>query len=366
MGRILAKRFFGNTNTGGLAGDAVASVTVAGTNNAYIVKPTLTFADPTLPGGTTATGTARMAVIGITNHTSGTGMTPLQVLTLTGGTGVKGTIRVDTTSLATVTLGTAHGTGYTTGDVVTIQGGTGTLGTATVIASAGIVTGFSTFTPGSYTVNPTTLTDAATVKVGGGGDDALQVNITMGANTTTLLTGGDYSVLPADVTIVGSGSGNPLFNLTFKVLRVEITSSGSGYSGAPTVTESAPDGNATFTAVLTTTGADAIVAYAFVTGSSKVADIVKQTGTRRYLVNNADTAGTPVVAYLKASAATALGEMTIAATDAGAGEYFVTKLTAHKAVVRRAGGSGWAFEDGAQVAWTFGTANATTVKIQNA
>lgn len=373
MGRALAKRFFGNTNTGGLSGDGVASITVGGTNNAYIVKPTITIDPPTLPGGVTAVGAAHMAVVGITNFTSGTAITPLQVLTLTGGTGTTGTIRVNTTSIATLAVGSSGGTGYTTGDTVTILGGTGTLGTATVVCAGGpgtAVTSFSTFTPGSYTVNPAVLTDAATsLLVPGvpGGDDNLVVDITMGANTCTIVTGGDYSVLPADVSIVGSGSGNPLFNLTFKVLSVVLSVAGSGYAVAPAVTESSPDGNATFTAVLTTIGENSIVAHAYTGAGIKNADIVKQTGSHRYMVNTSDTlqSGVPAVCYLKSSEATALTQMNILAYDEAGGTYYVTKLTRHHAVITP--GTGVVYAAGSSVGWTFDTAvdSSSLVKIEN-
>lgn len=366
MGRVLAKRFFGNTNPGGISGESVASVTVGGTNNAYVVKPTITFAAPTLPAGVTAVGAAHMAVVGVTNFTAGSGgYAPAQVLTLTGGTGTAGTLTVSTTAVATLAVGSVPGTGYTTGDVVTIQGGTGTLATATVIANAGAVTGFSTYTPGSYTVNPGTLNEATTVKVGGGGDDTLTVDITMGVGTVAITTAGDYSVLPTDVTIVphtGGGTG-ALFNLTFKVLSVVLSVAGSGYASAPTITESAPDGNATFVAVMTTTGVNGITAYAYTGGSSKVADIVKQTGSRRYRVTTAD--GT-VDAYLKASAATAATEMTIVGTDEAGGTYFVTKLGRHSALITR--GTGTVHATGARVNWSFDAADdaAGIILIQNA
>ena len=363
MGRPLKKSYFGSETVNG---ESIASITIGGVNNAYIAKPTFLVAAPTLPLGVTATTLVHMGVVGITNFTSGTAITPLQVLTLTGGTAAtQGTIRVDTTSLATVTLGAAHGTGYTTGDVVTIQGGTGTLGTATVIAALGVVTGFSTFTPGSYTVNPVTLTNAATVKVGGAGDNALTVNITMGANTCTLLTAGDYTVLPVDVTIVGSGAGNPLFNLTYKVVSAAIVLAGSGYASVPVVTVSA--GNATGVAVLTTGGANAIVAYAFTGGSNKIADIVKQEGSTYYKVLTSDSVvGVDDRAVLQSHTPAVVGEMTITAFDQGGGTYWVTKLTMNLATLVRNTGSVYA--NNTSVQWSFASAVDATpiVQIQNA
>ena len=363
MGRPLKKSYFGSETVNG---ESIASITIGGVNNAYIAKPTFLVAAPTLPLGVTATTLVHMGVVGITNFTSGTAITPLQVLTLTGGTAAtQGTIRVDTTSLATLVVGASGGTGYTTGDVVTVQGGTGTLGTGTVIAAGGIVSGFSTFTPGSYTVNPVTLTNAATVKVGGGGDDALTVNITMGANTVTLLTAGDYTVLPPDVTIVGSGAGNPLFNLTYKVVSAAIVLAGSGYASVPVVTVSA--GNATGVAVLTTGGANAIVAYAYTGGSNKIADIVKQEGSTYYKVLTSDSVvGVDDRAVLQAATPAAVGQMTITAFDEAGETYWVTKLTMNLATLVRNTGSVYA--NNTSVQWSFAAAVDATpiVQIQNA
>lgn len=363
MGRPIKKSYFG---TGGVNGESVASITIAGVNNAYITKPTFIVDAPTLPGGVTATTLVHMGVVGITNFTSGTAITPLQVLTLTGGTAAtQGTIRVDTTSLATLVVGAAGGTGYTTGDVVTVQGGTGTLGTGTVIAAGGIVSGFSTYTPGSYTVNPVTLTNAATVKVGGGGDNALTVNITMGARTCTLLTAGDYTVLPADVTIVGSGAGNPLFNLTYKVVSAAIVNAGSGYAVVPAVTVNV--GNATGTAVPTAATANAIVAFAYTGGSNKIADIVKQEGSTYYQVLTSDSqVGVDDRAVLQAATPAAVGQMTITAYDQGGGTYWVTKLTMNLATL--VPDTGIVYTANTAVQWSFAAAVDATpiVQIQNA
>ena len=130
-------------------------------------------------------------------------------------------------------------------------------------------------------------------------------------------------------------------------------------------------GNATKAAVLTTdTGSvgsstnqeNAITVFAFVTGGSrKVGDIIKQVSGTRYKVRTAD--GT-MICKLKASAASAAGEMDIQATDAAAGTYFVTKLTSHRA--RLTQGTGVVFANNTSHPWTLGTATATVAKIPNA
>ena len=73
MGRPLAKRFFGNRNSGtavagddGLGGKQVASVTL-GTLGSYTTRPTVTFSAPDLagPGGVTATGTVTSEILSV-------------------------------------------------------------------------------------------------------------------------------------------------------------------------------------------------------------------------------------------------------------------------------------------------------------
>lgn len=285
MGRALNKKYFGNTNSGGLVGEGVASVTVGGTNNAYVTVATLTFAAPTLPGGVTATGTAVMKV-------------------------------------STAVRGAGAGTGYTDGDIVTLVGGTFT--------------------------EPATFTVAETGGI---------------VDTLTLLSAGKYTVLPAvdeAATTGGTGTGVTV-DLTFMIDSITITQAGSGYTTAPVITEA---GNADLTAVLTTTGANGIIAYAYTAGASKIADIVKQVSTRQYKIKTADSTIADDRAVLTAAAPTAVGEMNIIGTDAASGTYYVTKLTNHRATVIQDTGNVWA--DGESVAWTFGTADANTIKIENA
>lgn len=159
------------------------------------------------------------------------------------------------------------------------------------------------------------------------------------------------------------------------ILAIEVTEKGSGYTSVPTVTESVGgvQGTLTFTAVLTTESGvigsttnqeNAIVIYAKTTsgGTSKIGDIIRQVGARRFKVKTAD--GT-AVCTLKGSAVSAEGEMTITATDSAGGTYFVTKIGGRKATLTR--GTGTQFDNDSSVQWTFGLATLdTTVSIPNA
>ena len=94
---------------------------------------------------------------------------------------------------------------------------------------------------------------------------------------------------------------------------------------------------------------------------SKAGDIIRQVGANRFKVRTAD--GT-MICKLKASTASAAGEMDIQATDAAAGTYFVTKLTSHRANLTQ--GTGTVYANNASHPWTLGTATATVAKIPNA
>lgn len=365
MGRPIKDKYFGSSNAPyqnqasggptGAGGEGVASIAVGGTNTNYTAIPALVIGAPSLATGVQAVASVRMEVDSIINFAAGAGFTPAQVLTLTGGTGTQATFTVATTQVVNLVVGTTDGSGYTTGDVVTIQGGTGTLATATVIAAGGNVTGFSTFTPGSYTVNPGTLTNAATVKVGGGGDDALTVTFQMGIGTVGVTTGGEYSVLPADITVVPhAGPGGATFNLDYKVKSVVVSTAGSGYIAAPTVVDN-PNGNATFVATLSTVNANAIAVSAWTTsgGSALAGDIMKQSSSRRYLVKTSDGVA---ICKLVAAAPAAAGEMTMTAKDSAGGLYYVKKLTARRALIVKGDRSGTEFTtgaDGISVPWVF-------------
>ena len=371
MGRPILKKYFGNTNTTPVGGEGIASIAVGGTNTNKTAIPAIVIAAPTLPDGTQAVARAHMEVETIINFTSGSGYAPAQVLTLTGGTGTQATITISTTAVTNLVVGTSAGSGYAPGDVVTIQGGTGTQATATVgtVDGGGAVLTFSTYTPGSYTVNPGTLTNAATVKTGGAGDNVLTVTFVMGLGTVALTTAGDYTALPADISIVGhSGVGGALFNLDYKVKSVEVQTAGVGYPSAPSITT---QGGTTFTATLASANQNAITVSAYLPAvngglSAKTGDIVKQESGSRYLVKTADGTGQCKLV----AAAPAAGEMTMLATDSAGGTYYVTKLTAHRARIVKGDRTGTQFTtgaDGVTVGWNLDAAEANvSVLIANA
>jgi hypothetical protein len=295
MGRPLNSKYFNPVPTSN--GEGVASVTITGQGN-YNALATVTFSPPALPNGTTATGSVLM-------------------------------------ELRSVAINNAGGS-YTAGDVLVIGGGT-------VVADT---------TAGTYTVQAQIVVD--TVDAGTGAITAF----------TTLSVRGSYSALPQKVTggsnttnlsLDGGTGNNARVNVTWRVLSVTITDPGAGYisvsDAAPTF--SAGTSTATGASVLTTTGTNVILAHAYVVDGTQTldADIIKQTSTNEYLMET--TEGQSIVT-LVASSSLSEGQAYIEATDALGSTYYVTKLTAHLAVLEQwaDGGSGFVHNGGTEATWT--------------
>lgn len=219
-------------------------------------------------------------------------------------------------------------------------------------------------------------TGAADNGIGGQG----VASVTLGG-TWTGFTAGTTTVtfsapqIPGGVTATGTAVID-----TGAITGISITDSGSGYTSAPTVTIADSDAGAettgTATAVLTadsgavsssTNQENAIIAHAKTTsgGSDRVADIIKQESSHRYLVRTTDG-----VAQCKLVATTSIaqGQMYITATDTTGSSYYVTKLTARKAILTRktSAGAGWLFATGAVTGWTMGSPTAAAVRVENA
>jgi len=108
MGRPLNKKYFGNKNSpftefqgqsgadSGLGG-RVASVTLNALGS-YTTRPTVTFSDPTLVGGVTATGTVTSEALSAVATAAGTGYVVGDLLTVTtaGGSAIAYVASVDT------------------------------------------------------------------------------------------------------------------------------------------------------------------------------------------------------------------------------------------------------------------------------
>ena len=209
-------------------------------------------------------------------------------------------------------------------------------------------------------------------------------SVTNPAGTLASLVNGTYAIPPASIGAPDIAGGvKPVLNVVVTgatAYTVVVVSGGAGYTSAPTITFAGSvaggSGSATPVATLSTALTNSITVTAYIPasgtagyisgagGSSAVAnaDIVRQTGTRSYVVETSQGVGR---CTLKATAASAAGEMNIIATDSASGTYYVTKLTNRKAYITR--GTGTQFATGDVVAWTLGSAVLnTSVSITNA
>lgn len=239
-----------------------------------------------------------------------------------GGTTATGTV---TSEVESVTAVGGTQTGYTVGQLVTVDGTDAVLRVATI--------------------------------GGTGGDDALTFDFTGGSR-------GNFTTLPSGAqatTSNGAGAGLTV-TLRFRAKAVVITASGSGYvdvaDAAPTFTQSV-----TGTSVLTAVKENAITMTGrVVTGSTVALDVIKQAGANSYFVTDGTNTG---IVELVSDAANAAGEANIVATDSAGGTYYVTKLTAHRAVVTP--GTGVQFSANSSVPWVLDTAVANvSILIPNA
>lgn len=185
MGRPIQKKYFGNTNEPPVGGEGVASIAVTGTNNNYTVKPTVSIAAPTLPGGVQAVASV-----------SGMGVASVSVV--------------------------AGGTGYTNGDVLTIVGlGAGTAATITVTNAIGGVIqagGVSITTAGDYS----TVTDVTALAVTGGtGNNDATFDVVLKINAITVTTAGSGYVSTAVPAVSTTPSGNATLTATLTSSNVD-------------------------------------------------------------------------------------------------------------------------------------------------
>jgi hypothetical protein len=323
MGRPLNKKYFGNRNTGSasttadnkIGGQAIASISnpVGGVGNFVVTDtyrnfPRLVIGAPTIPNGVQTTADV---------------VFELDTVTFTSG-------------------------GQTNADYV-----------------AGLSTSITGLGGGAVVNIVETSSKVTSVNLTGGNRGEFRRGDFTGSGITT------HQVLQAP------NAGTDLqITVTYRVKSITIVEPGSGYTSAPALSwdghtftgQTSPSLNAVTFATdtgnvgATTNQENAIRMTAFLTGGSAgEVDIIRQVSTRRYKVTDGTRTG---IVKLSETVADAAGEGSILVTDAANGTYFVTKLTAHKATLKR--GTGTVYTDGAAVPWTFGTATATVCKISNA
>lgn len=203
-------------------------------------------------------------------------------------------------------------------------------------------------------------------------------------------TPGTYDI-PASVISAPQIAGGlkPTLTLTYltaTTASVAVVTPGAGYTGTTTISGAALQalggagtGTIVLTATMTSTRDNAIAVTAFIpalnaagyvsgaggTASTSNGDIIRQTGSRSYLVQTSEGVGKCTLVTATPAAG---GQMIITASDStGTGNYYVTKLTNRKVwLTRQSTGSGWEFATGAVVSWTLGSAVLnTSVSIGN-
>jgi len=325
MARPLNKKFFGNRNIGStsvttddnIGGQGIASISWStlgsfqGNSNVQVLTALTALPAPTIPTGVRATYTAQFEVESVG---TGAGKTNLALDDTFGVASIPGMI-------------------------------------AKVVNISGANAVFSVTTTGASRGNALALADIP--------QDTIGITLTKIAGTGTAATF--------------------LCDIAFRVKEstVTITEQGSGYVGTETFTFAKPGTTAgtvpAGTIVLTTdTGAtgsatneeNAIRMTAFLTGGSALeVDIIRQVSARRYKVTDGTRTG---VVKLTSTLADAAGEGSVAVLDSAGGEYFATKITAHRVVLTRAGGSNHLYATGSSAPWKLVDPVGSYVQISNA
>lgn len=397
MAHALNKKFFGNRNLGSastdsddqIGGNRVASVTITAGGTYSGSLPTATFAAPDLAGAgaVTAAGTVHGRAVSAAVNAAGSGYALGDTLTVAGGTGTAATFEVDALVTTSVTL-TAAGSMYDIDGAVKDEiwfDGAGwatplKIRVDTVTGGNGVAT-FTVIQQGVWTgpaAAPTSVTGTRTYNgpLDSNGTGAT-FTLTYGVSTVSLDDGGDYTAVssnPRTTTVSPAGGTGARLNVTYTVDSIEITETGSGYSDAADAAITFSSGAAAADAVLEadagTVGsfgnnenAVTITAYLPAAGSPGViegtggtsalnSDIVRQSGTRSFVVKNADGVGIVRLAAATPSPGTA----NIIATDYTGATYYVTKIASRKAYLTRKtqnGSDPWEFASDVMVPWTF-------------
>ena len=329
MGRPLNKKYFGNRNIGSasttaddkIGGEGLGLYTLPtelGTvkiTDTYKYFPALSIPAPTLVDGVPATATVVW--------------------------------EINTISLA-------GGTGFSAGAITDMSGSiwddANIKPAFTVTVALGVPT-FNVFTNrGEFTnINGTGITTWAVHQNGNTGDAQATVTFRL-KSITTLEKGSGYAAVPS-LTWTRASSQTAGGQTAVGTATVALTAD-SGAPGSSTNQE------------------NAITANAWVSGSRQKVDIVKQEASRRYAVRTATlVSGEPWSvrsALLVGKNSSADDEMDIKALDSAGNEYWVTKLTAHKArLTRKVSGSG-IYATGEAAPWKFDAAVGIYVQIANA
>ena len=182
-----------------------------------------------------------LTALTVNNHGTANSYVPGDLLTAnnTGATfDAAATINVTATRVRTVVILAGHlGTGYANNDTVTVNNGTMSVNavfTVTTGAANTSIASLALTTNGSFTVNPTNLAnvDLKNVTVANSSANGAQATITMGVDTAAIVNPGSYTVQPTALTNnlpapgAGANGQGATFALTFSGQSKGITHQG--------------------------------------------------------------------------------------------------------------------------------------------
>jgi hypothetical protein len=237
--------------------------------------------------------------------------------------------------VASVALGTA-GSGYSQGVTLTasapnLGGGITATFSVEVSTSTGAIVGYTVVNAGSgYTTVPVVtlgVPDAVSVEMSGQSGELTMT----GTNVTGIFVG-------MEISGTGPGTSGLVQSITGPVGGVYTVTSNvandSTFTGATITFTDIGSAAVPGTVALTNIAQNGLAVTAFVAGGSSgiISDIMKQQSSRRYLVINSQGRGTCKL-VAKSSGSLVAGEMTLIATDSDGGTYYVTKLTARRALL---------------------------------
>jgi hypothetical protein len=239
-----------------------------------------------------------------------------------------------------------------------IAGGVTATGTPVLNSDGSFVSVTITNAGSGYTSTATiTATTATGVSVTGAGTSTQTV---VYVNTSSI-----YAGMRVTGTGINAGAtyvlsiGDGLVNLT--AANASTVSGTLNFTDQPTTAVS-------FVTTLTTGRDNGLSVSAYVPGGSSgtAGDIVKQESSTRYLVRTSQASGVAGICRLTAAATGSLtsGQMNLIATDVNGSTYFVTKLTARRAVLTQYNNaSSFEYADGAVANWSISAASAGVVSI---
>ena len=292
---------------------------------------------------------------------------------------VSGTISGTTWTNPSYTTGNSYIVTATNGtSTVTLQALNNTTGVPRTdgTTTAGTVTGLTFTTAGTLTmasVDGIVATGQKLVTTGTGGSSGVTAGtyhvIAVNGNTKQISIASSYANFftstPVAITTAASIASTTAVGSQHLVINVTGLTGSTGTTTAVLATASGTQGSYGTAGEFGT----AFLASAWLpsgTAEYQDADILKQKGTRRYLVETPDGTG---VCQLTSTVPLTAGFMTLNATDSAGNTYYVTKLTRYRATLTRnvlASGQSWQFSNDASVQWVLSSAVANvSVVVDN-